>query len=76
MVGRRVVAAANLKHRAQVQSRKPAEHNMVTLPEETAEEFSCHVARVSRAAKVKVPESQLGLAADDTERVREKTANN
>lgn len=43
MAGRKVVTAADLKHRAQVQSRKPAEHNMVPLLEETAEDFSSHV---------------------------------
>ena len=46
MAGRRVVTAADLKHRAQVQFREPAQHSMVTLPEETAQEFTSHVGGV------------------------------
>ena len=69
MAGRRVVTAVDLKHRAQVQFRKPAEHSMVTLPEETAKEFTSHTGRVRRAAKANMLMSQLGLAADNTEGV-------
>ena len=74
MAGWRVATASDFKHRAQVQSRKPAEHSMVRLPEETVEILSSHVGRVRRAAKAKTLESQLGLAAEDTEGLREKTA--
>lgn len=71
MAGRRV---ADLRHTTQVQSCKPAEHNMVKLPRETAEDLLSHVGGIRRAAKAEMLGSRVALAADDTKGVREKTA--